>query len=121
MNFKLFTNKIIYSSVFILLITSISSCYKKKDTISIIKVLDNNERPVVGAEVRLFFEDVSSPTNLIDLTNTTIADGTATFNFNEFYKEGQGGFAVLDIEVDGELKGVIMIQEMVINKKTIYI
>ena len=120
MNFKSFTNKIISFKVFILIIVSISSCYKKKDTISVIKVLNNNERPVVGAEVRLFFEDVSSPTNLIDLTETTISDGTATFNFNEFYKEGQGGFAVLDIEVDGELKGVIMIQEMIVNKKTVY-
>ena len=120
MKFKLSKSKFIgFISIFFLII-SITSCYKKKDTISVIKVLNNNERPVVGAEVRLFYEANGSPTNLIDLKNVTTSDGSATFNFNDFYKEGQGGFAVLDIEVDGEYKGIIMVQEMVTNKKTIY-
>tara|TARA_B100001287_G_scaffold70393_1_gene58041 strand:- start:49709 stop:50074 length:366 start_codon:yes stop_codon:yes gene_type:complete len=121
MKFKLSNGKYIGFGVLFLVLISITSCYKKKDTISIIKVLDNNERPVVGVEVRLFYEENAAPTNLIDLKTTTTSDGTATFNFNDFYKEGQGGFAVLDIEIDGENKGVIMVQEMVTNKKTIYI
>ena len=120
MKFKLSKSKYNGIGALLLLLISISSCYKKKDTISIIKVLNNNERPIVGAEVRLFYEDNAAPTNLLDLKNTTTSDGTATFNFNDFYKEGQGGFAVLDIEIDGENKGIIMIQEMVTNKKTIY-
>ena len=119
MKFKLSKSKFIGIGVLFLLL-SITSCYKKKDTISIIKVLDNNERPLVGAEVRLFYEENGAPTNLIDLKNITTSDGSATFNFNDFYKEGQGGFAILDIEVDGEYKGIIMVQEMVTNKKTIY-
>ena len=120
MKFKPSKSKFIGILLLFLLFISISSCYKKKDTISIIKVLNNNERPVVGAEVRLFYEQDGAPTNLIDLKNITSSDGSATFNFNDFYKEGQGGFAVLDIEVDGEYKGIIMVQEMVTNKKTIY-
>ena len=51
----------------------------------------------------------------------TLNDGTVTFDFTDSYNEGQAGFAVLDIEVNGSFKGVIMIEEMKTNKKTVYL
>ena len=121
MKFNLTLSKFVVIVAILALFTAISSCYKKKDTISIITVVDSNESPVVGANVRLFYEDSTNSASLIDIENQTTEDGSAIFTFNEFYKEGQGGFAVLDIEVDGDFKGVVMIEEMVTNKKTVYL
>ena len=58
---------------------------------------------------------------LIDIQENTLNDGTVTFDFTDSYKEGQAGFAVLDIQVNGSFKGVIMIEEMKTNKKTVYL
>lgn len=121
MKFHLSFTKIILIGTCFLLFTCISSCYKKKDTIAIITVLNNSESPIIGAEVRLFYEDTSSNLSRINILNPTTEDGTAIFNFNDFYKEGQGGFAVLDIIVNGYFKGVVQIEEMTTTKKTVYL
>ena len=100
------------------------SCYKKKNTIAIITVLDStNESPVNGATVfRLFYED---PTGIndteIDVQDETGEDGSVSFDFSDNYKDGQAGFAVLDIEVNGGFEGVVQIKEMENNEKTVYL
>ena len=62
-----------------------------------------------------------APTVSYDVTKNTSANGTASFDFSEDYKDGQGGFAVLDIEVDGLFMGVINITEMSTTEKVIYL
>ena len=100
----------------------LTSCHKEKDTIAIVTVLNSSENPVNGASVRLFYQDSTGlNTSLIDIQENTLNDGTVTFDFTDSYKEGQAGFAVLDIEVNGSFKGVIMIEEMKTNKKTVYL
>ena len=100
----------------------LTSCYKEKDTLAIVTVLNSSENPVNGASVRLFYQDSTGlNTSLIDIQENTLNDGTVTFDFTDSYKEGQAGFAVLDIEVNGSFKGVIMIEEMKTNKKTVYL
>jgi hypothetical protein len=50
--------------------------------------------------------------------------GKVTFNFTEFYKKGQAGFAVLDIEVTkGNLfgSGIIKIEEKTTTEEAITI
>ena len=110
-------------SCVIICFSSLNSCYKPDQTIAIIRVLDNNTNdPIENISVRLFFDNSNSAnTPLYDVVKNTLNDGTASFNFSEGYKDGQGGFAVLDVEVDGVFMGVINIVEMTTTEKVIYL
>jgi hypothetical protein len=85
--------------------------------------MDNNTNsPIENISVRLFFDN-SNGANvpLYDVVKNTLSNGTASFDFSDGYKDGQGGFAVLDIEVNGVFVGVINIIEMTTTEKVIYI
>lgn len=99
------------------------SCYKPKSTIATITVLnDSNNSPVSGATVRLFYEDPTGVnSSIINEQNTTSDEGVVNFDFSEYYKDGQAGFAVLDIEVNNVFVGVIQVEERATTEKTIYL
>ena len=99
------------------------SCYKPKSTIATITVLnDSDNSPVSGATVRLFYDDTTGiNTSIINEQNTTSDEGVANFDFSEYYKDGQAGFAVLDIEVNNVFVGVIQVEERATTEKTIYL
>ena len=99
------------------------SCYKPKSTIATITVLnDSNNSPVSGATVRLFYDDPTGiNTSKINEQNTTSDEGVVNFDFSEYYKDGQAGFAVLDIEVNNVFVGVIQVEERATTEKTIYL
>jgi hypothetical protein len=85
--------------------------------------VDANNLPVGGATVRLIGRgsDGSEP-GRIDVESTTDASGVATFNFNDLFKRGSAGFAVLDVEVtDGALSGtgIIKVEEETTNEATV--
>ena len=103
--------------------SSLNSCYKPDQTIAIIRVLDNNtNNPIENISVRLFFDDSNGGSiPEIDIVKNTLSNGTASFDFSDGYRDGQAGFAVLDIEVDGVFLGVINIVEMTTTEKVIYI
>ena len=99
--------------VILLIVFFISnSCYKPKSTIATITVLNNsNNAPVSGATVRLFYDDPTGVnTSLVDEQNTTSDEGVVNFDFSSYYKDGQAGFAVLDIEVNNVFVGVVQIE-----------
>ena len=104
--------------VILTLVFSVTSCYKKKDTIAKVTVLDSANSPVGNAEVRLFY-GVHADSARIDQTASTDGGGLATFNFNELYKSGQAGFAVLDVYVNGIVSGIIKIEEETTSEETI--
>ena len=110
-------NTFLFMALFFLAF-SINSCYKKKDTIANVTVMNSNDEAVSGVEVRLFYA-VSGDSARIDETSTTGGGGTATFNFNELYQSGQAGFAVLDIYVQGVIVGIIKIEEEKTTAETI--
>ena len=115
--------RIFIISSIIICFSSLSSCYKPDQTIAIIRVLDNNtNNPIENISVRLFFDN-SNGANvpLYDVVKNTLSNGTASFDFSDGYRDGQAGFAVLDIEVDGVFFGVINIVEMTTTEKVIYI
>ena len=116
-------NRIFIFSSIIICFSSLNSCYKPDQTIAIIRVLDNNtNNPIENISVRLFFDDSNGGSiPEIDIIKNTLSNGTASFDFSDGYKDGQGGFAVLDIEVDGVFVGVINIVEMTTTEKVIYI
>ena len=110
--------------VILLIVFFISnSCYKPKSTIATITVLNNsNNAPVSGATVRLFYDDPAGVnTSLVDEQNTTSDEGVVNFDFSSYYKDGQAGFAVLDIEVNNVFVGVVQIEERATTEKTIYL
>ncbi|MEC8616937.1 MAG: hypothetical protein VXY28_04475 [Bacteroidota bacterium] len=110
--------------VILLIVFFISnSCYKPKSTIATITVLNNsNNAPVSGATVRLFYDDPTGVnTSLVDEQNTTSDEGVVNFDFSSYYKDGQAGFAVLDIEVNNVFVGVVQIEERATTEKTIYL
>lgn len=112
-------NTFLFTSL-IVFIFSFTSCYKKKDTIANVTVLDSSSSPVVGTEVRLFY-GVNPDSTRIDVQSTTGGGGTAVFNFNDVYKSGQGGFAVLDISIGGVVVGIIKIEEETTSEETVTI
>lgn len=76
-----------------------SSCNKEKDTIAIITVVDTGGRPVDSAYVKLFANlayPVGDPSRLVR-EGLTDASGKVEFDYTDQYKQGQAGFAVLDI------------------------
>ena len=116
-------NRIFIISSIIICFSSLNSCYKPDQTIAIIRVLDNNtNNPIENISVRLFFDDSNGGSiTEIDIIKNTLSNGTASFDFSDGYRDGQAGFAVLDIEVDGVFVGVINIVEMTTTEKVIYI
>lgn len=97
------------------------SCRKEKDTNANVTVVNANEQPVAGADVRLYVSNASGPVrDGIDVTETTNSSGVATFNFNDLYELGQAGFAVLDVDINsGQATGIIKIEEETDNEQTI--
>ena len=109
-------------------VLSLSSCHEVEETIANVVVLNDLGAPVQGATVRLYAfgsvdEDfVGEPR--FDTTAVSNAAGQVSFNFSEFYVEGQAGFAVLDIEASKAAlygTGLIKIEEEMTNEATVYI
>lgn len=96
-------------------------CRKEKDTNAIVTVVNASDKPVAGANVRLYVSSASGPVrDGIDVTEKTSSSGTASFNFNDLYELGQAGFAVLDVDVNGgQATGIIKIEEETDNEQTI--
>ena len=99
------------------------SCYKEEKTIAVITVLDNNtNNPIPDARVRLFYDNFNGlNVPIIDEEKITSSNGSASFDFSENYQDGQAGFAVLDVEVNGDYMGVINIVEMSTTEKIVFI
>ena len=114
-------NRFFILGILILCFFSINSCSKKKDTLAVIEVLDSvTESPIINSSVRLFYVDASGSSKF-DLSKNTNSNGFVTFDFSDSYNEGQSGFIILDVEVDGVYLGVINIEELTTTKKIIYV
>ena len=102
-----------------------SSCYKKKDTIAVVTVVDGTDAPVAGAEVILTWVNDTLPPEVqrenLEQTATTDGSGKASFNYNELYKSGQAGVFVLDVIVNGENVGIIKVEEETTSEETVIV
>lgn len=103
-----------------------NGCNEIEDTVAVVYVQNSLGAPVQGAEVRLFAVGSVNQTFIgelrFDTTQVTNAAGSVSFNFSEYYKQGQAGFAVLDIEATkGALTGIgiIKIEEELTNEQTV--
>jgi len=114
----------------LVLLIFISSCYKVSNTTATITVTDQNGNIVPGALVHVFpsaSEPSDPPAELnedLDETKTTDNKGQVFFDYTEYYKEGQVGLFVLDIEVNYQgpdsmitVLSVIKVEEQKDNQK----
>lgn len=97
--------------------TTFSSCYKKKDTVAIITIVNANNDPVNGAEVTLTWADGDREN--LEQTATSDGAGRVSFNYNELYKSGQAGVFVLDVYVNGTIYGIIRVEQETTSEETI--
>lgn len=116
---------LLLSLLAVLVVYGFQSCGKPKDTIAIITVVDVNNAPVAGALVNLIgYDSQGQEGGRINVEATTDPNGKATFNFNDLYKRGSAGFAVLEIEVSsGSMvgTGIIKVEEEKTNESTVTI
>lgn len=104
-----------------------TACNKEKDTTAIITVVDEDGRPVEGAYVKLWANLAYQPPgsgsiDRLKREGLTGSDGTVEFDYTQQYKQGQAGFAVLDITSykDSSVgEGIIKILEEEENQETV--
>lgn len=120
---KKFFTLTLFALTLMVITGNLTSCGKSGDTISKITVVDANNLPVGGATVRVVGRDSNGDEGgRIDMESTTDASGVATFNFNDLFKRGAAGFAVLDIEVTssaGSGTGIIKVEEETTSEATV--
>lgn len=99
----------------------LSACRTKGDTIATIKVINQNNQVLTNAHVSLTSAGDQGP-GAWSKEGTTNSSGEVSFNFNEQFKLGSAGLAIMDVHVekDGEeAYGVIKIEPEKHSKKTI--
>ncbi|MBZ0205657.1 MAG: hypothetical protein K8H89_04990 [Flavobacteriales bacterium] len=120
--------KALFIPVLLLILgAGLGACNKEKDTKATITVLDTAGAPLAGAYVKLFANPTTplqADFSRLTKEGTTSSDGKITFDYSEFYKRGQAGFAVLDIlarkdSLTGE--GIIRIEEEQTNEETVVV
>ncbi len=124
MNFPV--NRTILSKTLALALCAVvvSACNKEKPTKAVIVVKNEAGAVVPGVEVRLFANPsfpLGDPTRL-NKEGVTSASGRVEFDYSDFYKQGQAGFAVLDILAvteDFAGAGIIKILEEETNEETV--
>ena len=122
-------SKFIVSGIFLLMVlVAVSGCKKDQQTIATITVVNADGETVPGASVRLYAVSSQTPPPpnepRFDTTQVTNGTGKVSFDFSDYYEDGQAGFAVLDIEASkGSLEGegIIKIEEMKTNDETVVI
>jgi len=123
------STKFIIGGIFAgLMVVAISGCKKDQQTIATITVVNSDGEAVPGASVRLYAVSSETPPPpqdvRFDTTQVTNGTGKVSFDFTDYYQEGQAGFAVLDISAKkGSLEGegIIKIEEMKTNEETVVI
>ena len=108
-----------------LLLFLLTACYKKQDTILAVIVKNESGQVIEGALVEVKAEPTTFG-NIVTLNmeNTTDELGLAYFNFNEYYKSGQTGVAVLKIKAKqfglyGE--GVVTVEQEVVTETIVVV
>ena len=129
MKFKNYSNLM----SFIVLLIVIASCNKVVNTTATITVVDEKAKLISGATVHVFpspgdsiSADSVSLNEDLDETKVTDNKGQVFFDYTEFYKRGQTGLFVLDMEVSYSgpdsvvtVNTVIKIEEQIENQKTV--
>lgn len=117
-------NVLLRTLAFVAVALLLVQCNKEKPTKAVIFVQDTAGARIAGAYVKLFANPsvpLGDPSRLTKEGNTD-ASGMVEFDYTDYYKQGQAGFAVLDIysthdSLAGE--GIIKILEEETNEETV--
>lgn len=119
---------IIFFSFFALIgITTFSGCKKTKSTTAKIIVRDNVNALVPLAWVRVYATSSTPGTTKTPVINDSVQSngkGEAIFNYDDIYKSGQAGVAVLNITGRKDLmygKGIIKVEPQTETEATIFL
>lgn len=119
---------IIFFSLFALIgFVTFSGCKKTKSTTAKIIVRDSENSVVPLAWVRVYATSSTPGTTKVPVINDstqTNAVGEAYFNYDEIYKSGQAGVAVLNITGRKDLlfgKGIIKVEPQTETEATIFL
>jgi hypothetical protein len=110
--------------VLALFVIALPACNKQKPTKASITVQLEDGTLVPDALVKLYADPafpLGDPTRL-DKEGSTDGGGLVVFDYSEFYKKGQSGFAVLDIICTWDTlvgEGIIKIEEEQDNREVI--
>ena len=129
---KAFSSFIIMAVVAVLGVVSLTACEKDKETKVEVVVTEGVGFRAANATVRLYAKPTDTTRNdlIIRFDETKITDGSgvAVFDYTDYIKPGQSGFAVLDIEVnkttgDGTTEGigVVKVEENKVVSKSVHI
>lgn len=115
---------VLFTILLLFIGVTFTSCYKKEETVAIVTVIDENNQPVSGAEVRMFGTSTQTPSQevILNETRTTNSNGEAVFNMDEIYQTGQAGVALVNIEVTGNgftTEGIMKIVQEETSRETI--
>lgn len=116
---------ILAAALLFILGTGLTSCKKEKATKAVITVLDTAGAVVPGAYVKLYANPVDpqqADFSRLTKEGNTGTDGRIVFDYSEFYKRGQAGFAVLDILAMSDSlvgEGIIRIEEEEVNEEVV--
>ncbi len=108
-----------------LLLFLMTACYKKQDTILAVIVKNESGQVIEGAQVEVKAEPTTFGNLVtINMEKTTDDLGVAYFNFNEYYKSGQTGVAVLKITAKqfglyGE--GIVTVEQEVVTESVVVV
>lgn len=108
-----------------LLLFLLTACYKKQDTILAVIVKNESGQVIEGSQVEVKAEPTTFG-NIVTLNmeKTTDELGVASFNFNDHYKSGQTGVAVLKIKAKqfglyGE--GIVTVEQEVVTETVVVV
>jgi len=129
------TKLVLSISGLLFLVVVFASCNKVVNTTATVTVLDEKEDAVQGAIVHVFPTPSPQDTIALDtlvliesLDETKVTDnkGQVFFDYTEYYKRGQTGLFVLDMEVKYELpdtiitvQSVLKVEEKIENQKQV--
>lgn len=113
----------------LMLLIFISSCYKVQNTTATIIITDNDGTVLPGVSVHVFpnpTEPSDPPAELdqsLDETKITDNSGRVYFDYTDYYKRGQVGLFVLNIEATSgdtiTVPGIIKVTEQTDNYETV--
>ena len=101
-----------------------AACNKEKPTTAIITIQDESGAPIPEAYVKLYANPTLPEGDPSRLTQEKMTDaaGQASFDYTDFYKQGQARFAVMDIVSFKDTmvgQGIIKILEEETNNETV--
>ena len=117
-------NPIVRSLTLVAVALLLVDCYKEKPTKAFITVVDTTGAAVSDVHVKLWANPsfpLGDPTRL-DKEAWTNSAGVAEFDYTDEYKQGQAGFAVLDILATKDTfaaEGIIKILEEEENEEKV--